>query len=518
MQQNTKKPITFTLQILMLASFVVAVLFYWQGNNGFNLWDEGFLWYGVQRVMLGEVPVRDFMSYEPGRYYWSASLMTLWGNNGIMSLRYSVAIFQGLGLFAGLLSIASGLKRRDIPYLILCALTLIIWMYPRHKIFDASLSIFLVGILTFLVKKPTAWRYFLAGTIVGVVATFGRNHGLYGAVASAGVLVWLSLRSKEGPQLFKASLLWCAGVIVGFSPLIFMALLVPGFAASFWDTVRFLFEVKATNLSLPVPWPWKANFSVDGSENATRNFLIGTYFLALIVFVVTGIYWIFRQRLRGNPVPPAVVAACFLGLPYAQYAFSRADAGHLALGIFPLLIGCLVLCGVQRPSIRWTFASLLCAASVWTMSALQPGWQCHISRQCVDVQVSHDHLEVDQNTANDIKLLRQLKGEYAPHGEQFVAAPFWPGAYALLGSKSPMWEIYALFPRPPAFEQAEIRRIQAANPAFVVILDSPLDGRDELRFRNTHPLTYQYILQNYSRIPSSTNPDVLVLKPRDRSQ
>ena len=153
----------FPLQILIIAAFVVFILFKWQGNIIFNLWDEGFLWYGAQRVMLGEVPVRDFMSYEPGRYYWSAALMSLWGDNGIMTLRGAVAIFQVIGLFVGLLLIGRAAKKQNLFYLLLAVITLVAWMFPNFRLFDISLSIFSIGLLTFLIQNPTTRGYFFRG-------------------------------------------------------------------------------------------------------------------------------------------------------------------------------------------------------------------------------------------------------------------------------------------------------------------------------------------------------------------
>ena len=137
--------------------------------------------------------------------------------------------------------------------------------------------------------------------------------------------------------------------------------------------------------------------------------------------------------------------------------------------------------------------------SLWVMQTFQPGWQCGSGKQCEDIEISGTHLKVDQGTAASIGLLRDLVEQYAPEGQSFIVTPFWPGAYPLFERKAPMWEIFALFPRSQAFEQAEIERIKAAQPAFAFILDIPLDGRDELRFRNTHPLINQYILDNFDR-------------------
>lgn len=42
------------------------------------------------------------MVYDPERYYWSAALMSLLGQCGILGLRISIAITQTITLFVGL--------------------------------------------------------------------------------------------------------------------------------------------------------------------------------------------------------------------------------------------------------------------------------------------------------------------------------------------------------------------------------------------------------------------------------
>lgn len=492
---------------LGLASLLVALSFAWQGRLGFNLWDEGFLWYGAQRVMAGEVPIRDFMAYDPGRYYWSASLMSLVGDDGIVSLRIATAIFQALGLCVGLLLVRSALRcspRERLAFLGVAGLIIGVWMFPRHKLFDASVSLFLLGALALLAERPQRRTFFLAGLSVGLAAVVGRNHALYGLIGNAGAVLWLHFcRPGDRHGLVGNCITWAGGCLAGTFPVLVMLSCVPGFAPAFVESIRLIVEQGSTNLGIPVPWPWTVPFAGLTFVEAGRSVLIGLFFLALPVFAVLGLVWCVLQKRRGRSVPGAFVAAAFLALPYAHFAYSRADVGHLAQGIFPLLIGLLTLIASIRTALgRWLTLAALLVACLWAAGNSHPGWQCRPGNSCANVEVSGSQLMTDPRTASDVALLRALSERYASDSSTFVATPYWPGSYALLERRSPLWEVYALFPRTPQFEAGEIARIKAARPAFVIVFDYDLDGRPELSYRNTHPVTNRYIEENFVPVES----------------
>ncbi|ARP84081.1 hypothetical protein CAL12_26875 [Bordetella genomosp. 8] len=505
------------MTVLVLAAATVFGLFAWQGRNGFNLWDEGYLWYGVQRVLDGEVPLRDFLAYDPGRYYWAAAWMGAWRDSGIMSLRVAVALFQLLGLFVGLQLINKSAPpgRSRAIFLLVGALTLAVWMFPRHKLFDISISILLVGVFAYLVYKPVLSRYFMVGMSVGLAAVLGRNHGFYAALASVLVFVWLRLSHEPTVPAGKTILAWAAGVLLGYSPILLMVLFVPGFATAFWQSVAFIFEVQATNLPLPVPWPWRADFSLVGIQ-PWRQLLVGLFFLALPIFSLLALIWIFVARRRRIAVSPVLVASAVLSIPYAHYAFSRADVGHLAQGIFPMLLGCIALLAATKGPLRWVLLFGLAAASAIVMVPLQPGVESGPGRGCVKVDAAGSALCVDQGTARDIALLKELAASYAPHGENVLITPFWPGAYPILGRKSVIYGNYLTFPRDVAYQQAEIARIEKAAPAFVLVNNLALDGRADLQFSNAESEIFKYLESHMRRVDLPGMPPyyLLFVKPQ----
>jgi hypothetical protein len=115
----------------------------------------------------------------------------------------------------------------------------------------------------------------------------------------------------------------------------------------------------------------------------------------------------------------------------------------------------------------------------------------------VPAEVGGDALTVEPVIAKFLTVLKDTSERYAPDDRNFLVTPLWPGAYAAFKRKSPMWEIYALFPQPAEFERREIEQIKRADPSFVLVLNVPVDGRDDLRFRVTHPLTERFIRDNF---------------------
>ncbi|WP_434715341.1 hypothetical protein [Paraburkholderia sp. A3RO-2L] len=513
---NSELPPGVFFILPLLAAILVVIMFLWEGHIGLGLADESYLWYGAQRILHGEVPIRDFMAYDPMRYYWVAAWMAIVGNHGIVAARVAVAIFEFVGLAAGLLVVARAGRSMDVGFYIIAGIVLIAWMYPRHKLFDTSLSILLVAALCELIRRPRHLGYFLAGCVVGATATFGRNHGVYGVAGMLLGMAYIAVVKREGVAQFKNIGFWVSGIVVGYLPILLMCVFVPGFAHAFVESVLFLFQIKGTNLALPVPWPWTVVGDGQAFWPIASEYLIGLLFISLVVIGVAGALFVMFRAIRGLPVSaPLVASVCFI-LPYAQYAFSRAEINHLAQGIFPLMLALLCFMAGRGTAVRWGGALVLLVASMVVMLRVQPGWGCSRSGTCVEAEIGNDRLLLDPTTNADVKLLKSLRDKYASDGSQFVVTPFWPGAYAIFDKKNPLWEIYALWPsRTVAFQKAQIREIEQANPSFVLVVDTALDGRDELRFENTHPVTFDYIKQTFTRINvQGTGQDYLVFEKR----
>jgi hypothetical protein len=480
----------------LAALALLAAMHVLQAHYGFGAWDEGYLWYGAQATLRGEVPIRDFMAYDVGRYWWAATWMRALGAEGELALRLATTAFQAMGLVAG---VACLVRARRSPAVVLAGIVVLLaWCWPWFRAYDCAAAAILVWTAAWTLAAPGPRRAFVAGLVLGAVAMVGRNHGLYGGVA---LVVAIAL-GWPAPRRWRGLAALAAGTACGYAPMLVLLLADAGFRAAFIADNLALVAAGGTNIGLAVPWPHRAFAEPGTAFEVARKVVVGLYFVAMPAFVLAGAVRLWRLgpgRWQGHPV---FAATLLLALPYAHFAFSRADPSHLANGIVPVLIG--VFAWPPRAGTRtWpraAMATLVLATSLLAMAPLHPGVAGRWAGDWVERDVAGDRLRMSPSTAKQLDRVARLVAGVEPGSRRVLIAPFWVGMYPAFGLRSPVWEIYALPPRDEAFERAEIARLQAAGVRLAIVQQNALDGREDLRYRNTHPRLQAYLEQEFELV------------------
>lgn len=486
------------LLIIPLISLFLVVLFYLlQSHIDLSLQDEGFLWYGASRTLQGEVPIRDFQAYDPGRYYWAASWMRFLGDD-LMDLRKALAAFQFVGLTCGLFAVSRVIRSRF--FLILTGFALLLWMYPRHKIFEHVIAMVLVYTGVLLIERPTVRRHFLAGAVIGIAAFFGRNHGLYAVAGFALVILFVQCKYREEFFVKKIGAFFI-GILMGYAPLIGMIVSVDGYAQAFWDSIRFLFKLGSTNVPLPVPWPWRISFRQLSLPELIRQSTVGMIFLTLPIFYLGSLLYtitLVKQRVQESAL---FISSCFIGIMYMHYAFSRADINHLAQGLHPFLMGMIALPFIRsehQELFKKSIVVTVLLVSILSVGLVSPLYKwISTPDSYIPVVIGGDKLLLKKDIAQIITSVEKINRDLVKVGEQLLIAPHWPALYRLLQRKSPLWESYFLHQSSATMQRDMIQELKNQNTNWIILGDVPLDGFNELRFKDTHRLVWEYIAREY---------------------
>jgi len=484
--------------VVGLSALLVGLSLLLQIDIDLNLADEGFLWYGAWRAAAGDVPLRDFQAYDPGRYYWVAALSPVVGD-GIHGLRTAVAAFWVVGLTLGLLAARRAV--RSWTMLAGVGVILTLWLFPRW-VFEPALAMAAVFFATRLLERPSLDRHFAAGAFVGVAAFFGRNHALYALIALVAIMV-AQVRGAPRGAVGRRSAAFAMGAITGALPLLAMLIAVPGFAAAYFELATKLFRLGTTNLTLPVPWPWLENYAAMPPVDALSRALYTGSFVAMPLSLAIGALLLLR---RGTPPPPTAlfVAAAVVGIPYMHYAYSRADFIHLASAIHPWLLA-LVAVPALLPPRRAPWAPLAVAAFLVPLSVLTAARLSPLGAKLAapaDAYAAHDVLgETLWLPRADADFLARIEARQLANldpGEGVLVAPHLPGLYRILGRPSPMREIYLLFTATAEQQMGMIAELEARNVTWAVLGDEPIDGIDERRLAHTHAQLWRYLQTDFT--------------------
>lgn len=482
---------------------------------GINLADEGYYWYGTQRILHGEIPILDFMAYDPGRYYLSAIAMAIVGSDGIWAARLAaylvLALLVSLGIYLALLSF-HGNRIAQLFYSLVVSLILFVWTYPYFRAFDFLAGVLLILGISIFFRQRTPFGWFFAGLILGVVAVLGRNHGVYGVFGYLIALAIIHLDRASGKPIASSYYFWLAGVTAGYLPVIFLSVFVSGFSQAFFESIKFIIDSGTTNIKLPVPWPWAIPWTLDFSKSGVWNWSIviyftrGLLFVALLVFPIAGLGYLARAQYFGRPLftdrpgHSVFLAAVCLGLPYAHYALSRADIEHLAPSMLPMIFGILSMPVLHGAKPRLSVGLLLLISGFIVMVGHQPALRYILSHKKWETYtIGPDKIQIPSNQAASLRVLDNLVQAELSKGGSFLALPDLPGLHAIHHSKIPVWEIYSLLKREKPFEEKEIQRLEKIKPSLVILSNHALDKNESFRYSSLHPLIYQWLNTQYRK-------------------
>jgi len=483
---------------IVVSVVCVLVLQVWQVRIGLDLSDEGLLWYNTQRTLAGELALRDFQPYDPGRFYLFAGWARLCHNDGIVALRYGGAVVQFVALVPALLLLGRVLPSRWLlpPFGLIAAA----WMVPRFKLVDVAASVFATWMLARLAAEPTHRRHLLAGMTVGLLWWIGRNHALYAGLATVMLVIVLAVDARIGWPVLAARVGWCGlGVVLGSLPMTTMLLAIPGYAAAYWENAIARYaRLHTTNMTRPVPWPWtKEGISVPG---------LGLGVLLVPVAIVIAVILLSRVRRRRKSLREHSVflAATACAATWAHHLFSRAGLSTLGETGFPLVLLLAALpqavALARRPLARALAWGALALVTVTTMPRMIPRMAAQRHRaQYVWANIADERLYVTKTTLEICNLGGDVKRQMRP-GETAAFVPYVPGLYAVLHLWCPLLDAYLAFPESTRRQEETIARMERYHTEWALIWPDRVDDRPDLGFVQTYPLVYQYIQAHFDLI------------------
>lgn len=505
-----REPLGRSARVAVLATAVLvpAVLHLAFGRQHMNLADEGYLWYGVKRTLAGEVALRDFQAYDPGRYHWCALLAPVLGD-GIVGVRAAVAAYAVLGLAAGL-ALLSRAVRHPLA-LVLGGVLLGLWLFPRHKLFEPATALLVTWATVRMLEVPTLRRHLVAGLVVGVSGYVGRNHGLYGSAAGAALLALDAWKDPQ-PGLAKRVGAWAGGIALGCAPLAAMMLFVRGFARALVDSVLLFAELGA-NLPRAWPWPWDLRLSGLAPYEAWREVTEAVVFLLPVLAVPALLWTALRTPREGWRARAALAGSAIVGLVYLHHASVRSDVFHLAQCLPPLFVALLSLplvaaAGRARTVALWSAFALLTLAVTATWN--QTWTSTLYGRELQERTVAGERLLLSPSQAAYLPTIEHTLGARLGDAPIYIA-PNRPALYCVLGKSAPTWWIYYLWKLPPEEQQRTIARLAERGVDWALIVDSPVEEREDLLFRSMAELVWAHFQSDWERVPTPELPPDHVL-------
>lgn len=484
---------------LLLGAFVLPAL-----RMDVNFADEGYLWYGCLRVLEGDIPIRDFRGYDPGRYYLLAVWMRVFGSN-LLSLRAGLLFVLSLGFACWLYT--AHLATGNWAWTLLAGFALLPWIQQRFKWIENAFSMFALFFAALLLQVPGPSTYLAAGVFLGLSGLMGLNLAVYHGFGLCAAMLVSGLTTQAGIDN-GSGFDFALGALFGYSPMLLMFARYPGFLRCYWR--RKVVEVVrrgSSNLPVRIPFLWRtAPEHMLGMSPARRGFY-AVWYSAMPLILGAAVIWLFLVD-AGTIVPHApLLAGIFVGVGYMHYAYSRADPPHLARAMPPMLLVCTAMLA-PLGFVGLTLMLVIFLSSCW---AVLPNFS-----PLYKFAREHHHytlyaapggtLRIHNTWAKWLGRIRELVERYSRTDTDTLFLPTKAILYPLMNKRVPVYDVFCVYPATEAEQETMLREIRHNEIRFALIDNIDLDGREDRRFARTHPLVWRFLRENFTEVEQTDLP------------
>jgi hypothetical protein len=338
---------------------------------------------------------------------------------------------------------------------------------------------------------PSAWTLAWAAATTGLALMVGFNLFLY---FGAALLLTLVAGVMSGTVALDWPMLL---VLVGSGAaglLPFAAMLCsPGFARNFRRRrVTTVVERGQSNLSLPLPWPWRA--APRQLQALDRSHRIAYQWLFLVMLALPPIA--LGLAVAWPASMSMLLPAGALGLFLSHHALSRADPPHIIQSLAPSGLLAFQLGGSHLGA-----AMTIVAIALWLVWPLQH--PLRRSRRAAAFTRRDAGGHAIDTTAFDNRMLDLVSSFRTGDSTTPVfAAPAFPALYARLGFDAPVYDTFALYPAGISAQRDMIQGIVQSDVRIAVVSNAAVDGREELRFARTHALVWAHLHDHFAVQPT----------------
>lgn len=465
-------------------------------SRGLNPADESYLIYGTLNLMNGHVPIRDFRSYDPGRYLFCAIFFVLLGP-GYISARIAMVFLSTLTVVAVALFTLWFSGSATVAAITGCLSVL--WLLPNYKQGEILLSVLITVGITLVALGSNGTLLCVA--VAAIAAIYAHNILVY--IGTAGLLFLLAQLAAGEPALDQVwpVIFWTGVALFG---LFVAGTFVRGYWRAFWSRkVKVVVKRGTANLPLPRPWLWSKDGLQIKSLAPIRRWSFKLLFSVLpIVFCMGLVAWIWGISLRSSNAGVALFGASIVGLACFHHFWSRADFGHLTMIAQPIVILLAAITAMALPTLASSLVLLiLCAATVyflWPLPEFADKWLKHKAAKPFNTRF--ETLMIAPHLSEQLNELNSIIAMHSAPGTPVFVVPMNIASLVVADRPSAVYDCFPVHPATEAGQSAMLHELDTSCASIAVIGTQRIDGNESLLFANNFNRVAAYIEANYTLI------------------